>query len=338
MSFTRTRLPGFWTFGSAVLPGEFEHIDDYAYAIDGKAGGTYAPTGLITIGGLGLTVSGPFIASDADTIDVNGALTINPGAQLNLDDNMVVGTGAVVGFTSGSFLTVQSGATATFNSGSTLTLSGAATLGATGTWTTAVGSVSTFNGTVTFNSLLTLTKGLAVTQSTANTAAITATGNGTGAGANLTGGATAPGVVAVNGTAQTNTAPTCAGQFAGYVQLTGTTPNQGVDPGANNVLHKSNICHARCTVQVGPGGPYTPDSSYNIDTVTDVGTGIYQVTMKRQLANNKYTAIASCNDWNYDARVTSKGVLVVTVSVVDALTRVLDGATVTLELLVFGEQ
>ena len=38
MSFTRTRLPGFWTFGSAVLPGEFEHIDDYAYAIDGKGG------------------------------------------------------------------------------------------------------------------------------------------------------------------------------------------------------------------------------------------------------------------------------------------------------------
>ena len=121
MSFTRTRLPGFWTFGSAVLPGEFEHIDDYAYAIDGKAGGTYAPTGLITIGGLGLTVSGPFIASDADTIDVNGALTINSGAQLNLNDNMVVGTGAVVGFTSGSFLTVSSGATVTFNAGSTVT-------------------------------------------------------------------------------------------------------------------------------------------------------------------------------------------------------------------------
>lgn len=135
MSFTRTRLPGFWTFGSAVLPGEFEHIDDYAYAIDGKAGGTYAPTGLITIGGLGLTVSGPFIASDADTIDVNGALTINGGAQLNLNDNMVVGTGAIVGFTSGSFLTVQSGATVTFNSGSTLTANSGSTVEIKGTCT-----------------------------------------------------------------------------------------------------------------------------------------------------------------------------------------------------------
>ena len=147
MSFTRTRLPGFWTFGSAVLPGEFEHIDDYAYAIDGKAGGTYAPTGLITIGGLGLTVSGPFIASDADTIDVNGSLTINSGAQLNLNDNMVVGTGAIVAFTSGSFLTVQSGATVTFNAGSVASIAATTTLSG----TTTISGVLTCSNTFTIS-------------------------------------------------------------------------------------------------------------------------------------------------------------------------------------------
>lgn len=160
MSFTRTRLPGFWTFGSAVLPGEFEHIDDYAYAIDGKAGGTYAPTGLITIGGLGLTVSGPFIASDADTIDVNGALTINSGAQLNLDDNMVVGTGAIVGFTSGSFLTVQSGATVTFSAGSTVTFGGAIT----------------FGGSVTMNGALTCANTVALNGAATQTSSYTKSG------------------------------------------------------------------------------------------------------------------------------------------------------------------
>jgi hypothetical protein len=136
MSFTRTRVAGFWTIGTTILGSELEHLDDYSYAIDSR-GGTYAPAALITIGGSGLTVSGEFIASDAFTIDVNGSLTINSGAQLNLNDNMVVGSGAIAGFTSGSFLTVQSGATFTANSGSTVniaattTLSGATTISGT---------------------------------------------------------------------------------------------------------------------------------------------------------------------------------------------------------------
>lgn len=122
MAFARARLPGFWTFNSAVSPSEFEHLDDYAYAIDGRGGGAYAPTSVITIGGSGLTVSGPFNASDAQIVDVAGSLTIKLGATLQTTGNQVVNSGAIVGFTNGSFLTVQSGATFTMNAGATCTL------------------------------------------------------------------------------------------------------------------------------------------------------------------------------------------------------------------------
>lgn len=128
MSFLRIRTPGFWTFNSVVAPSEFEAFDNRYTAIDGTGGGTYAPSALITIGGSGLTVSGPLNASDAQTIDVTGLLTINSGAQLNLYDNMVVGSGAIVGFTSGSFLTMSSGSTFTMNAGSTASIGAATTI------------------------------------------------------------------------------------------------------------------------------------------------------------------------------------------------------------------
>jgi hypothetical protein len=142
MSFSRARLPGFWTFGSAVSPGEFEHIDDYAYAIDGQNGGAYAPSAVITIGGDGLTVTGEFNASDMNIVDVSGSLTINSGATLQLTGNQVVNSGAVVGFTSGSFLTVQSGATFTTNSGSTAAINGSLTVGGAAQFTSTFALVS----------------------------------------------------------------------------------------------------------------------------------------------------------------------------------------------------
>lgn len=133
MSFTRARFPGTWVFGSAIQPAELEHIDDYAYAIDGKDGGTYAPTALLTIGGLGMTVSGPFNATDAKVIDVFTTLSIRGGATLQvLGTQIVTGT---VGFASGSFLTVTTGATVTLNAGSTLTAAASSTVNLGGTVT-----------------------------------------------------------------------------------------------------------------------------------------------------------------------------------------------------------
>ena len=288
MSFTRTRLPGFWTFNSAVAPAEFEHIDDYAYAIDGQNGGTYAPTGLLTFGGLGVTITSPFNASDAKVISVDTSLTIELGANLLLFGNQIVNSGAIVGFTSGSFLTVSSGGTFTMNAGSTASIA----------------ATTTLSGTTTISGALTITKGVVVTQSTANTPAITCTGNGSGSGATCTGGATGPGITAVSGTAQTNTTPTCAAQFAGYIQLTGTDPNQGVDPGANNALHAIAIPKAWGNVVLSGGSPYTPVGSYNVDTVEDTATpGEYKVTFKRAMANAFYAPIVIVRTVGFAAAV-----------------------------------
>jgi len=144
MSFTRTRLPGFWTFGSTIAPAEFEHIDDYAYAVDGLNGGTYNPSALLTIGGSGLTVAGPFNTNTAGTIQVGTSFTIKLGATMQLVGNTVVNSAAIVGFASGSFLTVSSGGTLTGNAGSIVTLAGTNTLSGT---TTVTGALSLNNTT-----------------------------------------------------------------------------------------------------------------------------------------------------------------------------------------------
>jgi hypothetical protein len=351
MSFTRTRLPGFWTFGSAVLPGEFEHIDDYAYAIDGKAGGTYAPTGLITIGGLGLTVSGPFIASDADTIDVNGALTINGGAQLNLNDNMVVGTGAVVGFTSGSFLTVSNGATVTFNAGSTVTfggaisftagvtLSGAVTMTATGSLTTAVGSSVTFNGSLAASTNASFTNGITVTRTSANTSAVTATGNGIGSGINCTGGASGPGMTAAPGTASTSILPQCAARLGGHIEITADDPDPTVaPPGGTGVLYGLSGARAYCSVVVGGGGPYAPEDSHNIDVVDDVALGNYSVTFLTPMASNKYAVVLTSSAAGIGVNSHSKTVNGFSFTVYDTNTKAAIATVTTIDFMVFGRR
>lgn len=172
-----------------------------------------------------------------------------------------------------------------------------------------------------------------------NASGLVAAGNGSGSGVSCSGGATGAGLVAANGTPQTNTAPTCAARFAGYIQLIGTDPNPGVDPGANNALHAKSVAKALCVVEVGTGGPYTPTGdSYNIDSVTDVVTGSYNITLKRAMATTAYVAVITCEDVLLDVRVFSKSTLVISVAVINPATRALDGSTVTLNLLVFGKQ
>jgi hypothetical protein len=117
-----------------------------------------------------------------------------------------------------------------------------------------------------------------------NANGIASTGAGTGSGVTCTGGTTGPGLTATPGTAQTNTAPTCAARFAGYIQLTGTDPNAGVDPGANNVLHAANIIKAWCTLD----SSYAIRASYNVDTITTVLGDIKKLTFKRAMADNTY--------------------------------------------------
>lgn len=345
--FTRARLPGFWTFGSAIAPSEMEHVDDYAYAIDGLNGGTYAPTALVTIGGSGLTVSGPLIATNAQTIDVNASLTINPGAQLSLNDNMVVGSGAIAGFTSGSFLTMSSGSTFTMNSGSTATIGGAATITSTGTvtlasggsLTTNSGSVVNINGTLNVNTTLSLTKGTIITQSTLNTSAITATGNGIGSGIDCTGGALGPGMIANAGTPSTAAVPQCASKHNGFIEITAADPSQGVAPPAlRHVIYGHTVAKAYCTVEVGTGGPYTKQDAFNIAVVDDVGTGNYSVTFITPMPTADYVIVLSTNVVGRGVTWFNRTTTGFRISVWDTLTQLPVATVVTVDLVVFGRR
>jgi hypothetical protein len=171
-----------------------------------------------------------------------------------------------------------------------------------------------------------------------NASGVTSTGDGSGSGIVATGGATGPGITATSATAQTNTAPTCAGRFAGYIQLTGTAPNPGVNPGAANALHVSNMCHARCTIELATGGPFTPISSYNIDNVTEDATGIYTFEFERIMSVADYTVMLTCRSPAFDVHLSLTSTTVVEINVFNFATRNLDGGTVTVDLLVFAQQ
>lgn len=135
----RIRPVGFWTFNSSVSPSEFETIDAQLAGSIAGSGGTYAPSSVLTIGGSGLTVSGPLNASDGQVIDVKSSLTISLGATLQLTGNQVVNSGAIVGFTGGSFLTLSSGSTFTMNSGSTASIAATTTMSGALTYSNAAG-------------------------------------------------------------------------------------------------------------------------------------------------------------------------------------------------------
>lgn len=111
--FARVRPSGFWTINSSVDPLEFEAFDANLFkAINGDDGGTWAPAAVITIGGLGLTVTGPSslpncsdIAIDGGTIDLSGAavMTLSGASNLELD------SGSFISVNTGSFILVQNG-------------------------------------------------------------------------------------------------------------------------------------------------------------------------------------------------------------------------------------
>jgi hypothetical protein len=172
-----------------------------------------------------------------------------------------------------------------------------------------------------------------------NAAGLAATGNGSGSGISCTGGSTGPGIVAAPGTAQTNTSPACAGIFAGYIQLTGTDPNKRVDPGADNVLHAMSICKMWVTVSVAPGGgPFTPADSYNVDTVVEVSTGVYDITFKRAMSSASYAAVFAVNAIGLIACTTTRSTTVLRFTLYDSATQLASGNAVAIHAVVFSRQ
>ena len=85
--FTRVRLPGLWISGSVVSPAEFEHLDDYSGALD-SAGGTYALTAALILGGAGVHMSGAnhhVLGSATLTVDSLGSIVVASGGMIKLD-------------------------------------------------------------------------------------------------------------------------------------------------------------------------------------------------------------------------------------------------------------
>jgi len=114
--------------------------------------------------------------------------------------------------------------------------------------------------------------------------AISGFGSGVGAGLVGVGGASGPGLVAGSATLPTALAPTKAGEFYGFVQITGPQPNSNVDPGANNALHATNIIKTWVTFDTS----YVVLDGYNVLSVTNVAGQIWKVTFVRAMANANY--------------------------------------------------
>ena len=111
--FDYTRPGGIWSGSDDFLTAEIEDLDSKTErAINGDEGGTWAPTDVITIGGDGLTVSGPFVASDCEGLTLTtGTLTVQSGAEINVD----TGGGLVIA-ASGTFI-AQASSVIDFESG-----------------------------------------------------------------------------------------------------------------------------------------------------------------------------------------------------------------------------
>lgn len=154
--FTRARPAGLWIPGSVIAQAEIEHLDDYYLAVDGAAGGTYAPTDPIVIGGDGVTLAGVnhsltgtlAVASGAiisiadggkikadgggDDIELAvvsgvGTLDVKSGAYVKIEAGGSQDVYGALALKSGGSFNVESGSTETINSGGILTAASGST-------------------------------------------------------------------------------------------------------------------------------------------------------------------------------------------------------------------
>ena len=137
-TLTRADLTA-WSSSPLVTAAEFFHLDQKTFKspnfVDG--GSTYAPAAVITVGGSGMTITGPFAASDArDHVFASpykarfsDAVSITPGIELgefrSLDlaneAQIRVGSGGAITLESLGEFTAENGAVCNFESGSITT-------------------------------------------------------------------------------------------------------------------------------------------------------------------------------------------------------------------------
>jgi len=112
---------GDWSAVTTVQPTWMTALDRQLFkAINGDEGGSWAPSSVITIGGSGLTVTGPCSLSNCNGIFLNSAQTFEAsnGSTILLD------SGGLLSITSGANAQIQSGATLEVKAGGIFKLDG----------------------------------------------------------------------------------------------------------------------------------------------------------------------------------------------------------------------
>lgn len=160
-SYIKGSLAG-WANNTTLSQGDMWQFDQNQHdAINGAGGGTYAPTGTITIGGLGVTISGaPFVLSGTSTLTVAGTATFNGNVALGnaAGDALSVAASSVFA----AAVDVRASATLGLSAADAVTINGTTTFGAAVTANSTVtcagalvaSATATFAGAVAINGAL----------------------------------------------------------------------------------------------------------------------------------------------------------------------------------------
>jgi hypothetical protein len=203
--FDFTRPGCVWTGSPALLTAEIADLDSKTKrALNGDDGGTWAPTTTIVVGGQGLEVTGVFISSECQGLELtSGEIVVYSGAQININSggeieltgDLKVNSGGNINVLSGGEIEVRSGALIDAQAGSTLSLAGAIDIESGGILTVKTGASLGILGTATLligsTAFLTINAGATV----AIAADVTQTGKVTHSG---TGGRTVKRVTTIN--------------------------------------------------------------------------------------------------------------------------------------------
>jgi hypothetical protein len=156
MSFVRGNPIG-WAFLEKLTSAQMNTTDaQWPNAIDGGAGGTYAPSTAITIGGLGVIVTSRLDVTGAATlrmlsgsfltVDATSGITGNAGALLTWQGPITLSNGITMSVTASSLLTFDATSTMSAVAGASLVWHGSSHFF--GTFTS--DGVSTFNSAASF--------------------------------------------------------------------------------------------------------------------------------------------------------------------------------------------
>ena len=337
---------------NGFLPSAFvDSVDEFLTKVPNWMDGSdHTASGQVKLRGAGLRVYDNFQADDATiTITSGKSLAAVSGSTFVVGGTFTVGTSAVmVVNTQGTFTQANSNTPAIVATGNGTAEGATITGGPTGRGATLQAGGGNTVGARCIGAGIGV--GVSGTGGAAgaggefvagggNTAGVLCLGTGSGAGASLTGGTTGVGVIATPGTASTAPVPQCAGQFAGFIEITAVDPAAVVVPPAGkHVIYGLSVCKAYCSVDVVTGGPIVKNDEHNIFSVTEIALGNYQVTFLQVMASADYTVTLSTNFAGRGASWNSKTASGFRFTVYDTAPVAATGAATTVDFQVFGRR